>query len=136
MRSKAIIGVFIVSIAVFLNCSPPIHMPEPFRPKEISAYPFISPPDKIAVIQSRYKEILKGMTAAQVKSILGEPDEVKPTFEPRIWNAKQTGYLYIYVTRRLVKNGSVNERQESLIRVTFDFNGLVVKVHQWGRGSA
>ena len=132
MRSKTTIGVFIVSIAAFLNCSRPIQMPEPFKPREISAYPFISPPDRIAVLRSRYTEILKGMTAPQVKSILGEPDEVKPAFEPIIWNAKQTGYLYLYVNQRLVKNGSVNERQESLIRVTFDFKGLVIKVHQWG----
>jgi outer membrane protein assembly factor BamE (lipoprotein component of BamABCDE complex) len=107
-------------------------MPEPFSSKEISAYPFYGSSARVTTIHARYKEVATGMTAARVKSILGEPDEVKPAFEARIWNAKQIGYIYLFVIRRLVKNGSANDRQESLVRVTFDLNGQVTKVHQWG----
>jgi SmpA / OmlA family len=132
MRSKSTIGLFALFPVAFIACAPPVRMPEPFSPKEISTYPFYCSADRVAAIQARYKQVSTGMTAAQVKSILGEPDEVKPAFEARIWNGKQIGYFYVFVVRRLVKNGSANDRQESLVRVAFDLNGEVTRVHQWG----
>ena len=72
------------------------------------------------------------MSVKQVIGILKEPDETNPTFEPKIWKPKQIGYTYWYLIQRKVKNGSVVEKDEILVRVAFDLNWVVTGVDHWG----
>ncbi len=105
-----------------------------FISKEIAVYPFNAPPARATIIRARYKDIRPGMRVSDVKTILGEPDEIRPLYEPKVKNARLVGHTYCYVIRRLVKNGSANERQESLVRVSFSLDGSVTKVVEWGLG--
>lgn len=76
------------------------------------------------------------MSLIEVKSILGEPDEIRLLYGSSTGNEKPVGYTYWYIIRRAVKNGSVNEKQEVLVRVSFDRKGLVTKVDHWGFDAA
>jgi outer membrane protein assembly factor BamE (lipoprotein component of BamABCDE complex) len=103
-----------------------------FSPKEITAYPFAASPERAAAIQEKYNRVRVSMFPADVKAILGEPDEVRPLYETTTRNAKQIGYTYWYIVRRVTPSGSVNEKQEILVRISFDLNGRVTHVDHWG----
>jgi len=100
--------------------------------REIEKYPFKASPQREKTIRAGYTRIVAGMTPDQVKNILGEPDEVRPLYEPIVKNAKQIGYSHWFVIRRMVKDGSQNDRQESLVRVSYNFQNLVTAVDSWG----
>lgn len=100
--------------------------------KEINNYPFVATSVRAAKIRNRYQEIKAGMSPAEVLALLDEPDEIRPLYEPRVKNGKIIGYTYWYVIQRLAKNGSVNEKQELLVRVSFSLNDRVSKVDAWG----
>lgn len=102
--------------------------------REIEKYPFHANPDREAKIKNGYGHIIIGITPEQVKEILGEPDEVRYLYEPRIKMGKKIGYTHWFVIRRLVKSGSVNDRDESLVRVSFNFEDKVTAIHSWGVG--
>ena len=72
------------------------------------------------------------MSLSQVSSILGAPDEIRPTYEPKIKTGKLIGYSHWYVIRRVVRNGSVNDKQEAVVRVLYGLDDRVVKVDAWG----
>ena len=104
------------------------------RPPErhITTHPFVAPPERAAAIRSNHTKVTVGMTPGEVAAVLGEPDEIRPLYEPIIKNPTLIGYTQSYVIRRLVENGSVNERQESIVRVSFDNNDRVTRVSSWG----
>ena len=100
--------------------------------KKISSYPFFATKEREATIRTSYKRVKTNMSPEDVKNILGEPDEIKPTFEPVIKNGSLFGYTYWYVIQRLVQYGSVNEKSEILVRVGFNLNNQVTRVDKWG----
>lgn len=103
-----------------------------FVEKEINHYPFSASVERSATIRSRYQRVAAGMSPAEVISILGEPDEIRRLYSASTGNEKHIGYTYWFVIRRAVENGSVNERQEALVRISFDLKGRVMKVDHWG----
>jgi hypothetical protein len=104
----------------------------PITTKEIATYPFFASPERALAIRSGFARIVAGMSPSQVASVLGEPDEVRTAYEPKIKRAKVVGYTYWYVIRRLRRDGSVVEKQEALVRVFFGLDDRVVKVDAWG----
>jgi|HubBroStandDraft_4_1064222.scaffolds.fasta_scaffold184105_2 hypothetical protein len=104
----------------------------PIATKEIATYPFFTSPERALAIRSSFGRIVAGMSPSQVASVLGEPDEVRTAYEPKIKRAKVVGYTYWYVIRRLRRDGSVVEKQEALVRVFFGLDDHVVKVDAWG----
>ena len=102
-----------------------------FVEKSIEAYPFVALRERAVTITTNYTKIKKGMSANQVESVLGVPDEVRSLYEPKLTSGKHIGYTYWYVLRRVKKNGSVKEKDESLIRVSFDTNGKVTHIDRW-----
>jgi hypothetical protein len=104
----------------------------PIATKEISAYPFFASPERALAIRNNFGRIVAGMSPSQVASVLGEPDEVRVAYEPKIKRAKVVGYTYWYVIRRLRRDGSVIEKQEALVRVFFGLDDRVAKVDAWG----
>ena len=104
--------------------------------REIQSYPFIAKPERAALIRSQYKRVKTGMSSEDVQQLLGEPDEVRPVFEPRILNSRLIGYSHWYVIRRLAKSGSVNDKNEALVRVTYDRSDRVTRVDDWGLDDA
>lgn len=102
-----------------------------FVPKEIAAYPFMASATRAAAIKDKSQLVVVGMTPAEVTAILGEPDEVRPLYAPMVKNSQQTGHSYWYVIRRMVANGSVNDKREAAVRISFDLQGRVTNVAHW-----
>jgi tRNA(Arg) A34 adenosine deaminase TadA/outer membrane protein assembly factor BamE (lipoprotein component of BamABCDE complex) len=109
---------------------------DPFAPRQISTYPFQASAQREALIRSRYKELRPGMALAEVRTILGEPDEVRPAYDPNVRRARLIGHTWWYVVRRLVEHGSEAEMREALVRVRFNLEGKIESVVQWGLEAA
>ncbi|MFZ2266965.1 MAG: hypothetical protein WAV95_05235 [Azonexus sp.] len=100
--------------------------------KEINSYPLVAAPERAAKIRDGFLQVRAGMSPAEVMAILGEPDEIHPLYEPRVKSAEVIGCTHWYVIRRLAKHGSVDEKQESLVRVSYSLNDRVSKIDAWG----
>ena len=98
----------------------------------IATYPHIAGPERSAAIRAGYVRITPGMLSAEVRDILGEPDEIRPLYAPMAKQPKAIGQTCWYVLRRLAEHGSQSERQESAVRVSFDLQGVVTAVDAWG----
>lgn len=105
---------------------------DPFAPRQITTYPFHASAQREALIRARHKELRPGMALAEVKAILGEPDEVRPAYDPVVRRARLIGHTWWYVVRRLVEHGSEAEMREALVRVRFNLDAKVESVVQWG----
>lgn len=104
----------------------------PFVPRQIATYPFNASAERAAQTRTRHKELSPGMGLAEVKARLGEPDEVRPAYDPNLRRARLIGHTYWYVVRRLVEHGSEAEMREALVRVRFNLDAKVESVVQWG----
>ena len=62
---------------------------------------------------------------------LPNPDEVKDLYEPKMYKPRIIGKTYWYIIQRTAGTGSLNERNEKLVRITFDLNGVVIKLDHW-----
>lgn len=98
----------------------------------IAAYPHITGPERSAAIRAGYAKIKPGMSSAEVRAVLGEPDEVRPLYAPMAKKPDAIGQTCWYVLRRLAAHGSQRERQESVVRVSFDLDDVVTGVDVWG----
>lgn len=98
----------------------------------IATYPHIAGPERSAAIRAGYVRIKPGMSTAEVRGILGEPDEIRPLYAPMAKHPQAIGQTCWYVLRRLAEHGSQSERQESAVRVSFDLQGIVTAVDAWG----
>jgi outer membrane protein assembly factor BamE (lipoprotein component of BamABCDE complex) len=100
--------------------------------RELSSYPFIASPKRAALIRENYKRVAPGMSSAEVAKVLGKPDEVRTLYEPRPKNGKPIGHTQWYILKRVRASGSAAEKQESLVRVSFDLGNRVTKIAAWG----
>ena len=94
-------------------------------------YPYFATPERAQLIEIGYKKIKLGMEINDIKDILGEPDEIKDLYEPRIKTGKIIGFTYWYLIQRMKNIGSQNERNEKLVRISFNLNGEVTGVDRW-----
>ena len=104
----------------------------PFATKEITSYPFLASKERSASIRGNYRRVAVSMSSSDVRVIVGDPDEILPLYEPVIKSGKLIGYTYWYVIRRLVANGSVSEKKEALVRISFNLDDRVSRVDGWG----
>lgn len=100
--------------------------------KEITEYPFIASEERATAIRNNYKHVVVGMTSIDVQRILDDPDEIRPLFEPVAIEGKLIGYTYWYVIRRLTPSGSVDEKKEALVRISFSLEDRVTRIDNWG----
>lgn len=100
--------------------------------REISSYPFVATHERAVAIRANYVRVTQGMSPAEVAAVLGEADEVRPLYSPQVKSREIIGYTQWYVIRRLIANGSVNDRRESLVRVSFSLNDRVTRIDAWG----
>ena len=98
----------------------------------IAAYPHVAGPERSAAIRAGYAKIKPGMSSAEVRAVLGEPDEVRPLYAPMAKRPDAIGQTCWYVLRRLAAHGSQRERQESVVRVSLDLDDVVTGVDVWG----
>ena len=95
-------------------------------------YPYVASPARANKIKSEYKKVMVGMDAKEVIGILGQPDETHPLYEPKIYKPNQIGFTHLYLIQRMKENGSVDEKKEILVRVSYDLQWQVKALHHWG----
>lgn len=118
------LGLFSTLAAASVDGIPPIRI--------ITTYPYIATPERAEIIRRGLANISVGMSPAEVATVLGEPDEIYPLYVPRHKHGKVVGYTQWYIIQRLAKNGSVDQKQESLLRLSFDLDDKVSKIDSWG----
>ena len=96
------------------------------------SYPYFATSERSNQIENNYKKIEIGMTPQEIKSLLGEPDEMHPLYEAKILNAKQIGHTQWFLIQRRTDKGSVKDKDEKLVRVSYDLNWKVIVVDHWG----
>lgn len=126
---------FLVVLTLFLAAPVPAQ-DDAFTPRQITTYPFHASPERAALIRERWRQLRPGMELAQVKAALGEPDEVRPAYDPNLRRARLIGHTWWYVLRRLVEHGSEAEMCEALVRVRFSLDARVESVVAWGMDDA
>ena len=94
-------------------------------------YPYHATVERRTSINKGFLKIKQGLTVREVVSILGEPDEIHELYEPKIKNGKKIGFTYWYLIQRIQPNGSHIEKNEKLVRVSFNLNGKVTEVVRW-----
>ena len=95
-------------------------------------YPYVTPPERQAEIVSGMDKIKTGMTPAKVEAILGKTDLVHDLFNRGMKDSSPIGYTWWYILQRKTDTGSFAEREEKLVRVSFDLRDTVTKVDFWG----
>jgi hypothetical protein len=95
-------------------------------------YPYIADEWRKTVIVNNWHRIGKGMSANQVLTLMGEPDLIELLYEPKV-NAKETkGTTSWYLIERLSEHGSVDQRREKVVRISFDQSETVIAIDSWG----
>jgi outer membrane protein assembly factor BamE (lipoprotein component of BamABCDE complex) len=95
-------------------------------------YPYYASENRVEQIKNNYRKVKSGMTPEQVKSLLGEPDETHPLYEPKILNPKQIGNTHWFIIQRKTAKGSVKDKDEKLVRISYDLNWKVIGIDHWG----
>ena len=96
------------------------------------SYPYIASGERQNFIQENYTKIKINFTENEVKQLLGTPEEILPLYGPKIYEPKKIGYAYWYVLRRLKENGTQNEKNEKIVRISFNLEGKVIAIDNWG----
>ena len=98
------------------------------RFQETISYPYVATATRTSQIMTHLEQLKKGMRIHDVIQKMGAPDEVNPTWDARK-NGQRTGRSLVYVVKRRVASGSVNERAERLVRIHFDLSDQLVSAH-------
>lgn len=121
-----------LALVVSLCCAAGVAAGMNNETREITEYPHVASPERVAAVRADYAKIAPGMSLVDVREILGEPDEIRPLYERATKRPKTVGQTYWYVLRRRVAHGSHHERQEAVVRVSFAADGVVINVDAWG----
>ena len=112
-------------ISLFMALIPSIVMAE-------LLYPYLASARRAVTIKSQYIKVQEGDTENTVINILPDPDEALDLYESKIYNPKIIGKTFWYIIQRKVKSGSAKERDEKLVRISFNLQGKVIEVVHWG----
>ena len=105
----------------------------PKRPTSRLTYPYVASPQRETRIRAGRTRVKIGMSPDAVRSILDEPDEIRDLYSKNtIKAAKPIGYTWWYLVQRRTDDGSAEDRDEKLLRVTFSLSHKVAKVDAWG----
>lgn len=100
-------------------------------PGEPLVYPYVAAPERQAQILDGFEEIKPGMSPSDVTSFLGQPDEIRSLLD-HIKNSEPVGYTWWFIIERKAESGSVVEKAEKLVRVTFNLTDEVTHIDSWG----
>jgi len=90
-------------------------------------YPYFADKSRVEKFEQNIKEVIVGSKEKKVRRLLGNPDEINPTYDTDNWN-KKVGFSYVYFKQKLKKEGSVKEKGEKLIRVHFNLHSEVSRI--------
>lgn len=125
------ISLFIISIICFtlVSCKSNKDMKYMEKAKlyqENIQYPYKASKKREGIIRNNMNNLKKGMSAEQVIEKLTKPDEVNLTRKSIKKADGIIGFSFVYLLRRDQNVGSVNEKNEQLIRVHFDKFGKLI----------
>jgi hypothetical protein len=80
-------------------------------------------------VEEHNSEVHKGMSADQVISILGTPNEITPLYEPEHFRPRTIGRTFVYAKTKFVPP---RETRPNWFRVDFDLQGRVDGVRKEG----
>jgi hypothetical protein len=95
-------------------------------------YPYVASAERQAQIVKGMGKIREGMSPSDVEAVLGKTDMVMDLFNRGEVNPKPIGYTWWYILQRKTDKGSSAEREEKLVRISFDLGDKVTKVDFWG----
>ena len=98
-------------------------------------YPYLANNDRVLQIEGGVKHVTSGSSKSEAVMSMGKPDEVNETQDKNNWT-KRIGYSFVYLVRRDRENGSVNEKNEKLVRVHFNQEDIVTRIDfvgDWGK---
>ena len=97
------------------------------------SYPYKASPQRASEILDGAARVARGMKPAQVKAILGEPDELMNLFRRSDIEQKPVGYTYWYMIRRKgAPQAEWKDPEQKLVRICSDLNDKVTSVDYWG----
>lgn len=96
------------------------------------SYPYLATQKKSAQILNHWKSIQPKMSDREVIRILGEADEIVPLYEPLKKNPKLIGKTWWYILQRDIENGTQAQKNEKVVRISFDKDDRVISVDKWG----
>jgi len=95
-------------------------------------YPYFASNERSELIINGYTKVLIGDSEEVALKKLANPDEIRELYEAKIYKPKVIGKTYWYILQRISSSGSVNEKKEKLVRITFDLQNKVTHVDHWG----
>jgi len=95
---------------------------------EIS-YPYHVAPERSAAIIKSANQLQLGMTAKQVETLLGAPDERNNTFDHiKKSQTHKIGYSFVYLLQRMRADGSAAQKDEKLLRLHFGLDNQLKRI--------
>jgi hypothetical protein len=116
----------IVAVSLLAGCAG-----SPSVSSQSLSYPYVATPNRQDQILNGMGRVKADMDPSDVERFLGKPDEIRKLYD-RIKNADPVGYTWWYIIERHTPSGSVVEKAEKLVRVSFDLKDKVTRVDSWG----
>lgn len=108
-----------------------IGQPKDGQSPEIT-YPYFAPEEKVEKLASGYKSLKVGMPKKEVVSILGNPDDIQPTWSRNIFSSKRLGEEYVYLIKKSTPHPTGDKEKESGVTVHFNSSGNLVYATWYG----
>lgn len=89
--------------------------------------PYVAEKNRKEKIANNASKIEIGYSELQVLELLGEPDNVTPTLDKRIYNPEQIGFAYSYLVSKNVPMDGLTKDYDAL-HIYFDKNGYARRV--------
>jgi hypothetical protein len=96
------------------------------------SYPYFANEERSTLIKNEYTKILIGDPKETVLKVLPAPDEILDLYNLKIYPPKIIGKTYWFIIQRKIASGSVIEKDEKLVRVSFNLQEKVTAVDHWG----
>jgi len=125
-------SVVVILVLALMSALPTAAATEGATELALHQYPYVATAERAARLRQNFVKVRPGMTAAEVVSLLGEPEELRPLYEPKVKSPRRIGTTSWYILERRKPSGSVVEKGEKLIRVTFGLDQVVTAVAHWG----
>jgi len=119
----------ILFISLFCGCNDISDKPI----THIKSYPYYASQQRTQHIIENYKKIQKEMNHKDLLNIIGEPDEIRPLYEPKHNEPREpVGTTWWYIIQRKQENGSIIDKDEKLVRYTLDKSDKIYRIDKWG----
>lgn len=84
-------------------------------------YPYCASEKRSMIILNNMNTLKKGMTKEEVINLMNQPDEANLTHKYKKSESDNViGFSLVYILKRDIYSGSVNEKNEQLLRIYFD----------------